>query len=51
MGLSKKGINASTATREGTLENRKGDLTPSELGYVVLIQAILFLVSLVLMLR
>jgi hypothetical protein len=51
MGLTKKGIKASSVTREGANENRKGDLAPSELGYVVLIQALLFLISIALMLR
>jgi hypothetical protein len=51
MELTKKGINASSVTREEAYESQKNDLDSSELGYVVLIQVFLFLISLVMMVR
>ena len=51
MGLTKKGIDATAKPRERGPRSPGHDLDPSELGYVVLIQALLFLISLGLMLR
>jgi len=51
MGLTKRGINATVKTRESGPRKRGHDLDPSELSYVVLIQVLLFLISLGLMLR
>jgi hypothetical protein len=51
MGLTKKGINATARIREGGARGPRNELDPSELGYVVLIQVLLFLISLGLMLR
>ena len=51
MGLTKRGIDAKAKPRERGLRTPRRELDPSELGYVVLIQALLFLISLGLMLR
>ncbi len=51
MGLTKRGIDATARPRRGRPRNRGHDLDPSELSYVVLIQVLLFLISLGLMLR
>jgi len=51
MGLTKRGIDATVKPRERGPRNSGRELDPSELGYVVLIQALLFLISLGLMLR
>ena len=51
MGLTKRGIDATPRPREGRPIDPRHDLDPTELGYVVLIQVLLFLVSLALMLR
>ncbi len=51
MGLTKRGIDATPRPREGRPIGPRHDLDPTELGYVVLIQVLLFLVSLALMLR
>ncbi len=51
MGLTKRGINATTRPIEGRPRDTKHDLDPTELGYVVLIQVLLFLISLALMFR
>jgi hypothetical protein len=51
MGLTKKGTNASEVTQERASEYQKGDLDSSDMSYVVLIQGLLFLISLFLMLR
>ncbi len=51
MGLTKRGIDATERPMEGGARDPRHDLDPSELGYVVLIQVLLFLISLALMLR
>jgi hypothetical protein len=51
MGLTKKGIDATAKPVEGGRRDPRSDLDPNELGYVVLIQLLLFLISLGLMLR
>ncbi len=51
MGLTKKGIDATVRPMEGEPRGSRRDLDPNELGYVVLIQVLLFLISLGLMLR
>ncbi len=51
MGLTKRGINATARPREGRAVDNGNDLDPTELSYVLLIQVLLFLVSLALMLR
>jgi len=51
MGLSKKMIKIPAATRRTASGNPNEDIDPSELGYVVFVQVLLFLISLVLMMR
>jgi hypothetical protein len=51
MGLTKKGIDATVRPVEGGPRGSRNDLDSNELGYVVLIQVLLFLISLGLMLR
>jgi hypothetical protein len=51
MGLTKRGIDATARPIEGRARDPGHDLDPTELSYVVLIQALLFLISLALMLR
>ena len=51
MGLTKRGIDATVRPVEGRPRDPGQDLDPTELGYVVLIQVLLFLISLALMLR
>ena len=51
MGLTKRGIEATPRPRERGARGPRNDLDPTELGYVVLIQVLLFLISLALMFR
>ncbi len=51
MGLTKRGIEATPRPRERGPRDPRNDLDPTELGYVVLIQVLLFLISLALMFR
>lgn len=51
MGLTKKGIDATARAGKRGPRDPGHHLDPTELGYVVLIQALLFLISLALMLR
>ncbi len=51
MGLTKRGIEATARPRERGPRDPRHDLDPTELGYVVLIQVLLFLISLALMFR
>ena len=51
MGLTKRGINATARPGEVRPRDPRPDLDPSELGYVVLVQVLLFIISLALMLR
>ena len=51
MGLTKRGIDTTSRAREWRPRDSRRDLDPNELGYVVLVQVLLFLTSLGLMLR
>ena len=51
MGLTKRGIDATSRAREWRPRDSRRDLDPNELGYVVLVQVLLFLISLGLMFR